>query len=469
MSLFILEPAGYPPKQFGRPEPKFITNLGCLINLCEFRLGTTFYNTRRLALAMGRAIYKEDVDWQHEEDDSDSTVGTDESTHINFEVGDCGLSHRTQPWKQFWPPKSGSAMLNMLKTQEPEVLTCRFDISRPFDRPWRRWTTPATVEEVDCTVEVASRLGRSTPPGRVPASANLPNTGTIRDELDQQLEKLRLPTARPSTFSHLAPVPLYQHEKPYKCQLPENLFKEYKMHNLVAMNHTVAINDISGHEDFFSLAVSGFEFARCPVDVGEWSDKRVSDIYLPRLVEWLKERLGCRDVFCYAYNFRQHSTSLEEAQAGQKFESKLPFFRAHCDATEATCRARLQLYFPDCIDDIMKDRVRFINIWRPISPAPVEDCPLAMCDFRTVDRDDLVPMDIVYPHFVDEAYEVKHNPAHRWFYKKGMQQEDVIVFKLFDSLTSEATVCPHSAFVDPSAPADAPRRASIEVKAIVLG
>jgi hypothetical protein len=95
-------------------------------------------------------------------------------------------------------------------------------------------------------------------------------------------------------------------------------------------------------------------------------------------------------------------------------------------------------------------------------------------------------MDIVYPHFIDEAYEVKYNPAHRWFYKRGMTQDDVIVFKLYDSMKSEATgksnnqtidqramltwsVCPHSAFVDPSVPSDTPRRASIEVKAIVLG
>lgn len=79
------------------------------------------------------------------------------------------------------------------------------------------------------------------------------------------------------------------------------------------------------------------------------------------------------------------------------------------------------------------------SIWRPISPAPVEDCPLALCDFRTVDLKDLVPMDIVYPHFVDEAYEVQYNPSHRWFFKKGMRQDDVIVFKMYDSLKSEAT------------------------------
>jgi hypothetical protein len=48
-------------------------------------------------------------------------------------------------------------------------------------------------------------------------------------------------------------------------------------------------------------------------------------------------------------------------------------------------------------------------------------------------------MDIVYPHLLDEAYEVLHNPSHRWFYKKGMQWDDVIIFKLHDSSDDEAT------------------------------
>ncbi|KXX82676.1 hypothetical protein MMYC01_201102 [Madurella mycetomatis] len=209
------------------------------------------------------------------------------------------------------------------------------------------------------------------------------------------------------------------------------------MHNLVSQSYSVSIADATGHEDLFSLAVSGFEFAKCPINIQEWSDDRVSTEYLPSLMEWLKWRFGCQDVFCYAYN--------------------------------GTCRARLQLYFPNSYDELMATRVRFINIWRPISSAPVLDCPLALCDFRTVDQDDLVPMDLVYPHFVDEAYEVRYNPSHRWFYKRGMENDDVIVFKLYDNLGSEATVCPHSAFVDPSVPLDTPRRASIEVKAIMIG
>jgi hypothetical protein len=48
-------------------------------------------------------------------------------------------------------------------------------------------------------------------------------------------------------------------------------------------------------------------------------------------------------------------------------------------------------------------------------------------------------MDLVYPHLEDEAYEVFYSPGHRWFYKKNMDWDDAIVFKLHDTLASVAT------------------------------
>jgi len=241
------------------------------------------------------------------------------------------------------------------------------------------------------------------------------------------------------------------------------------MNNLASKSYPgIAISDVTGHEALFSLDQAGFECIKSPVDLRDWSDEAVLSTYLPALAQWLKLRLGCKDVFCYAYNFRKNGEDKKQVR-GLQYGVKPPFFRVHCDSSEATCRQRLELYFPDTFDGIMKKRVRFLNIWRPLSSIPVEDCPLALCDFRTVDKEDLVPMDIVYPHFVDEAYEVRYNPSHRWFYKKGMTQEDAIVFKLYDNLESEATVCPHSAFVDPTASPTATPRSSIEVKMIVLG
>ena len=61
-----------------------------------------------------------------------------------------------------------------------------------------------------------------------------------------------------------------------------------------------------------------------------------------------------------------------------------------------------------------------------------------MCDYRSISEDDLVRADIVFPHYCDEGYEVKYNPHHRWFYKQVMSSSEVIVFKLFDSCTTEA-------------------------------
>ncbi|KAL2123769.1 hypothetical protein VTJ04DRAFT_134 [Mycothermus thermophilus] len=370
-----------------------------------------------------------------------------------------------QAWKQFWPPSPGSETYTRLQREHPEVLTCQHDTKQPFERPWRGWNDTTFVDGVGLA------LSHTSPPScnlacQRSAAARL-EIQEERRALDEQIGHFKLPYVVPETFYHLAPLELYQREKPYKCQLPKGCFPGLKLHNLHAQSYKVTISEVTGHEHLFSLSVSGFEFVKCPIAMREWSDEAVLAKYLPGIIEWLKKHLNCRDVYCYAYNFRHHGPS--QKQPGQKQDFKRPFFRAHCDASESTCQARMKLYFPDNYSDLMRERVRFINVWRPICPTPVADCPLAMCDFRTFDREDLVPMDIVYPHFVDEAYEVRYNPAHRWFYKKGMTQEDAIIFKLYDSLTSEATVCPHSAFVDPTAPKDAPARASIEVKAIILG
>jgi hypothetical protein len=100
-----------------------------------------------------------------------------------------------------------------------------------------------------------------------------------------------------------------------------------------------------------------------------------------------------------------------------------------------------------------------------------------------VSAEDLVSADIIFPHYLDEAYELLYNPNHQWFYKQGMKDGDVIIFKLADTADGVATcelnflyrsmlivaVCPHSAFMDPSIPLGVPLRASVEVRAIVIG
>jgi len=78
---------------------------------------------------------------------------------------------------------------------------------------------------------------------------------------------------------------------------------------------------------------------------------------------------------------------------------------------------------------------------------------------------DLIPSDLRFPDRVVENYQLIYNSEHRWFYFPAMRPDEVIVFKTFDSATDgRARFTPHAAFKDPTSPADAPHRQSIDAR-----
>lgn len=110
------------------------------------------------------------------------------------------------------------------------------------------------------------------------------------------------------------------------------------------------------------------------------------------------------------------------------------------------------------------------NIWRVITPPP-QDVPLAVCDARTLAPEDLVLADAVFdapdkPEWSFEGLLVHYSARHRWSYFSAMHRDEALVFKTHDSDLSQPHHVPHSAFDDPSCPAGAVPRGSIEMRAI---
>ena len=129
---------------------------------------------------------------------------------------------------------------------------------------------------------------------------------------------------------------------------------------------------------------------------------------------------------------------------------------------------RVREHVPDEAEELLKGRVQVINLWRPIR-GPLRDSPLAMVDGTTVSPDDLVASDLIYPNRRGETYSVKYNPNHRWFYFPEMTADEALLLKCYDSATDGRTrFGPHTAFVDPTTPADAAPRESIEVRTLVF-
>jgi len=93
------------------------------------------------------------------------------------------------------------------------------------------------------------------------------------------------------------------------------------------------------------------------------------------------------------------------------------------------------------------------------------------CATRSVATGDLLPADAIFDRDgVDvwsfEGLVVAHSPAHRWHWFSDLGRDEVIMFKTNDSDPDRAHSVPHVAFDDPDCPADAPPRASIEMRAI---
>jgi hypothetical protein len=109
-----------------------------------------------------------------------------------------------------------------------------------------------------------------------------------------------LPKIQVDSITYLAPLKLYNTQKPYFSQLPCGT--QLRRTNLVERGYPVEIRDICGKESLFKLDEAGFQFMQFPTRISNWTDESVQSEYLPDLSAWLKEYFSCEKVFIYNYN-----------------------------------------------------------------------------------------------------------------------------------------------------------------------
>merc|ERR1712216_98165 len=121
------------------------------------------------------------------------------------------------------------------------------------------------------------------------------------------------------------------------------------------------------------------------------------------------------------------------------------------------------------VDKLAEGRFAFINVWRSIDPEnPVMQKPLAVCDENSVPAEDKFLYELAFPDRTGENYSLQFNEAHKWFYYPAMEQEECLVFKVYDKKEDGPRFVFHTAFEDPRTPGDAPPRMSIECRTIAF-
>ena len=97
------------------------------------------------------------------------------------------------------------------------------------------------------------------------------------------------------------------------------------------------------------------------------------------------------------------------------------------------------------------------------------ESPLTLCDAESLSEQDLVASDLKYPDRTGETYSITYNPNQRYYYFSKMQADEAVLIRCFDSALKGAhRFSAHTGFDDPTSPADAPPRESLEVRTLVF-
>lgn len=230
--------------------------------------------------------------------------------------------------------------------------------------------------------------------------------------------------------------------------------------------HEVLIRNarLLGGQEQPSLDRTGFQFIAVPTAVRDFHDAdAVRKTYYTEAERILKAATGAEKIVIFDHTLRDS----EVGRRGQPLRE--PARRVHNDQTFVSGPRRVRDHLPaEEAEERLRHRFAIINLWRPIG-APVEQLPLALCDARTIAQGDLISSDLVYPDKVGETYAFGFNPAHSWYYYPRLTPDEALLLKIYDSRTDgTARLTAHTAFEDPTSPAGAPPRRSIELRALVF-
>lgn len=210
----------------------------------------------------------------------------------------------------------------------------------------------------------------------------------------------------------------------------------------------------------------GFELHDFPGRFDQFDDEEsIRRVFYPQVIDFVLRHSGAKRVVVFDHTMRKRLP----ADLKQQTEVQRPaVLLVHSDYTPRSGPQRVRDILPDEADELLKRRVAFYNVWKPLYRR-VEELPLAMCDARTEAPGDLLLMALKYRDRTGEIYVMRHSPKHAWYYFPLMESHHALLLKTYDSETDgRARFMGHTAFEDPNTPPDAMRRESIELRTMAF-
>jgi hypothetical protein len=230
-----------------------------------------------------------------------------------------------------------------------------------------------------------------------------------------------------------------------------------------SVEHQVKIQNARPLIGQLSLDREGFVLLHHQTAVTNFYDEQqIREIYYPECERVMQEATGAARVVAFDHIVRNKAMSEKDKTI------KIPAKRVHNDYTAWSSPQRVRDLMGDEAEELLKHRFAINNLWRPIR-GPVLESPLTLCDAESLEEQNLIASDLKYPDRTGETYSVTYNPNQRYYYFPKMQADEAVLIRCFDSARQGAhRFSAHTGFDDPTSPAAAPPRESLEVRMLVF-
>jgi hypothetical protein len=253
-------------------------------------------------------------------------------------------------------------------------------------------------------------------------------------------------------------------------QRPRFHMGEESLDRNVTERVTVEITDGRPRQSEWSLDRDGFGLVAHRTSIADYRDPRqIQSIYRPELERIVLEVTGASRVIIAAGGVvRLAQRSADFGASGTTYPAK----QVHSDYTRVSGPAAVRSLLPaDEAPVWLAKRYAVYSLWRAFSQPP-QDVPLALCEAPSVAPEDAVLSDVVIgppgKQIVFEGCNFRYNRNHRWIYFRDMHRDELLLIKAYDSDERRAWRVPHTGFLDPSAPSDAPPRESVDIRAVAF-
>ncbi|KAF7670920.1 hypothetical protein GT037_011048 [Alternaria burnsii] len=255
-----------------------------------------------------------------------------------------------------------------------------------------------------------------------------------------------------ANIEYLSRLDLYETEKPYMTafEIPSDVGS---MTNHEYSAHMVEVQDARDNKASFSLDVHGFKFCDWPTKYrsADFEDEDLieSKYYQEVLQQMTQGFPDAMEIHIVSHLRRKRNEVKATSEPGpgtSKHANTITY--AHTDFSPDGAKIAVE-HIVEKHAHLRGRRFEVINLWR-VTKGPNRDWPLALCDYTSVDLEDVDLSDVIHKDRVGESTRLYFNSSHRWFYLDKQTTSEVALFRNVDSRGLQYPFAMHLSFANPN-------------------